>query len=132
MLADESKNGLFYVWPQRFDRIEGKRKTASIVGVQISNRRMRAMSGERHGEPTGSDGKDDVQKSVERMRCVALRSGLADAFAIELAAAVSIAAECVAIRRASEARAGSAMQRERLALRRSSPLARCAHGRRFQ
>ena len=35
------------------------------------------MSGERHGEPTGSDGKDDVQKSVERMRCVALRSGLA-------------------------------------------------------
>ena len=46
--------------------------------------------------------KQAVQKGVQGMRCVALRPGLAEAFAIELAAAVSIAAECVAIRRASE------------------------------
>ena len=77
VLADEIKYGPFDVWPQRLDRIEGERKAASIVGVQITDRRMRAMSGERHGEPPGRDGKDDVQKSVERMRCVTLRSGLA-------------------------------------------------------
>ena len=77
VLAGEIKYGRFDVWPQRLDRIEGERKAASIVGVQITDRRMRAMSGERHGEPPGRDGKDDVQKSVERMRCVTLRSGLA-------------------------------------------------------
>ena len=78
MLADEIKYSPFDVWPKRLDCIKGERKTASIVGVQISNCRMRAARGERHGEAACCDAKTGGQKGVQGMRGVTLRAGLAD------------------------------------------------------
>jgi hypothetical protein len=76
MLANKSENGSLYPRAQRLYCVQGERKTASLVGVQISNRRVRAMRGKRDCKTAGRDRKNDIQKTIERMRCMLLCSGL--------------------------------------------------------
>jgi hypothetical protein len=78
MLAYEAEHGLFDKRSKWLDRIEGERKAADFVGVEIPDRRMRATRRERDRKPPGRDGKDDVQECIERMGRVPLRSGLTE------------------------------------------------------
>jgi hypothetical protein len=64
MLVDEAEHSLFDIRSKRLYRIEGEREASFSVGMKIADCRMRAMRGERHGKPSGCDGKDDVQERV--------------------------------------------------------------------
>ena len=73
MLADEGENGAFNPRTKRLDSVIGERKAVPLVGVQIANGRMRAKRRKRERESPCRDRKNHVQKSIERMRRVALR-----------------------------------------------------------
>jgi hypothetical protein len=78
MLANEIKHGLFDAWPKRLNRIICQRKAAPVVGVQVADRRMRTMRGERHRKPPGRDAEASRQKRIQRMRGMSFRPRLAD------------------------------------------------------